>query len=100
MTSRSVGRATACQNAAVESDRVRIKSAGGTDVTFRSRLEQAWDVGLVADITLMDGTECSAVLIAMSSTALILDRWDRSRHAPAGDPFTLELRSVAEVVVP
>jgi len=84
----------------VESDQVRIKSGGWTDVSFRFRLEQAWDVGLVADVTLMDGTECSAVLIAMSSTALILDRWDRSRHAPAGDAFTLELRSVAEVVVP
>ena len=84
----------------MESDRIRIKSAGGTNVTFRSRLEQAWDVGLVADITLIDGTECSAVLIAMSSYALILDRWDRSRRGPSGDPFTLELRSVAEVVVP
>ncbi len=64
--------------------------------------------GFVADITLVDGTECSAVLIAMSSTALIavsstaliLDRWDQSRCAPAGDPFTLELRSLGEVVVP
>lgn len=79
---------------------MRIKSDGDADSTFRSRLEQAWDIGLVADITLTDGTECSAVLIAMSWTALILDRWDRIRQAPAGDPFTLELRSVAEVVVP
>ena len=84
----------------MDSDPVRIKSAGSTDVAFRSRLEQAWEVGFVADITLVDGTECSAVLIAMSSWALILDRWDRSRRTPAGDPFTLELRSVAEVVVP
>lgn len=84
----------------MESDPVRIRSEGGTDVTFRSRLEQAWDVGFVADITLIDGTEFCAVLITMSSDALILDRWDRSCHAPAGDPFTLELRSVAEVVVP
>ncbi len=84
----------------MESDRVRIKFGGGTDVMFRSRLEQAWDVGFVANVTLMDGTEFSAVLIGVSSTALILDRWDRSRHAPAGDPFTLELRSVSEVVVP
>jgi len=84
----------------VESDRVRIKSAGSSHVTFRSRLEQSWDVGFVADITLMDSTECSVVLIAMSSTALILDRWDRSRRAPAGDHFTLESRSVAGVVFP
>jgi hypothetical protein len=84
----------------VESDSIRIKSASGTDATFRSRLEQAWDIGFVADIKLTDGTERSAVLIAMSSTVLILDSWDRSRHAPTGDPFTLELCSVAEVVVP
>ena len=84
----------------MESDQVRIKSGGGTDISFRPRLEQGWEVGLVANLTLMDGTECSAVLIGVSSTALILDRWDRSRHAPAGDPFTLDLGSVAEVVVP
>lgn len=91
------GRATLWHTAGVEPHQIRIKSDGAG--LFRSRLEQAWDVGFVADITLADGTECSAVLIAMSSTALILDHWDRSRRAPAGDPFTLELRSVAEVVV-
>lgn len=79
-------------------NQVRIKA--DADGSFRSRLEQALEVGFVADTTLADGTECSAVLIAMSSTALILDRWDRSRRAPTGDPFTLELRSVAEVIVP
>lgn len=84
----------------MESDPVRIESEGDTDDLFRSRLEQAWDVGFVADITLTDGAEYSAVLIAMSSDALILDRWDRTRHAPTGDPFTLELGSVAVVVVP
>jgi hypothetical protein len=84
----------------VNSDRDRIESAGVSDVTFRTRLEQAWDVGLVADITLMDGTECSALLIEMSSTALILDRWDEFLNAPAGDPFTLEFREVTEVVIP
>jgi hypothetical protein len=84
----------------VESDRIRIEYGGDSDGSFRSRLEQAWDVGFVADITLSDGTQCSAVLIGLSSNALILDRWDPSRHAPAGDPFTLALDSVAEIVVP
>ena len=57
---------------------------------FGPGLRQAWETGFVADITLVDGdTECSAVLIAMSSTALILDRWDGSRRAPAGDPSHL-----------
>ncbi len=96
----SVRRATGCQDAMVESDPVRIKRVNGTDLTFRSRLGHAWDVGFVADITLTDGTECSVVLVAMSSTALILDRWKQSRHGPAGDPLTLDLGSVAEVVVP
>ena len=82
----------------MESDQVRITSTDGSDVPFVSRLEEAWSVGMVADITLTDGAECSAALIAMSSTTLILDHWDRSKHGPAGDPFTLELRLVAEVV--
>jgi hypothetical protein len=92
-----VDRATVWHTAGMEPHHVRIKA--DADGSFRSRLEQAWDVGFVADIALVDGTECSAVLIAISSTALILDRWDRSRRGPAGDPFTLDLRSVAEVVV-
>jgi hypothetical protein len=97
---RQVRRATDCENTEVESDQVRVRSARVDDVTLRSRLEQAWDVGFVADITLTDGTNCSAVLIAMSSTGLILDHWDGFGHAPAGDPFMLELSSIAEVVVP
>jgi hypothetical protein len=83
----------------MESAPVRIKSDGELG-SFRSRLEQTWDVGFVADVALIDGTQCSAVLVAMSSDGLILDRWDRNHRAPAGDPFTLELASIAEVVIP
>ncbi len=71
----------------MESDPVRIKSAGGTDVTFRSRLEQAWEVGFVADITLVDGTECSAVLIAMSSTCADPGPLGSISSRPGGRPL-------------
>jgi hypothetical protein len=61
---------------------------------------QGWDVEGVADITLTDGSQCSGVLIGVSSSASILDRWDDTRRAPAGDPFTLDLAAVAVVVIP
>jgi hypothetical protein len=84
----------------VEADSEQIKAAGRSGESFRDHLERAWDIGFVADITLVDGTEFPAVLIAVSSTALVLDHWDVSLRAPAGDPFTLAMRSIAEVVVP
>lgn len=77
---------------------VHIRSDGDND-EFRRRLERSWVVGFVADISLVDGTEVSAVLIGISSSALILDRWDGVVRAPAGDPFTLEYAVVAEVSV-
>jgi hypothetical protein len=65
-----------------------------------ARIERIWDVGFVADISLKDGTVVSAVLIATSIKTLILDRWDGTTRAPAGDPFTLELAVVTGVTVP
>jgi len=47
-----------------------------------------------------DGTTITATLIGMSSTSPILDRWASFRHQPAGDPFVLELLTIAEIVVP
>lgn len=63
-------------------------------------LQPLCDLGYICDFTLRDGTEASAVLVGISSTALILDRWDDLRHRPAGDPFVLELAAVRRVVVP
>ncbi|HEY2565756.1 MAG TPA: hypothetical protein VGI44_18755 [Acidimicrobiales bacterium] len=83
----------------MESSEVRIKRRGD-DAEFRSELVQNWDPGYVADITLVDGTVVAAVLIGISNSALILDRWDSDSRSPADDPFTLDLMAVAEVVVP
>jgi hypothetical protein len=66
----------ACQDAVVEPYEVRVKAASRSVSTFRPQLEKAWEVGFAADISLADGTDCSAVLITVSSTALILDRCD------------------------
>jgi hypothetical protein len=74
--------------------------ADGDDQELRRRIERLWDVGFVADISLKDGTVVSAVLIATSTETLILDRWDGTTRAPAGDPFPLELAVVTGVTVP
>lgn len=66
---------------------------------FRDTLEQSWEPGFVADIFTIDGQVISAVLIVISRTSLILDRWDCLTGTPAGDPFTLNLRTVSEIVV-
>ena len=42
---------------------------------------QGCDVGVVADITLTDGSQCSGVLIGLSSSASILDRWVDTRSS-------------------
>ena len=78
---------------------VRI-TAGADQERFRRNVERLWDPGYVADILLRDGTTTSAVLIGISKTALILDRWDSSRGQPSGDPFTLAIWLVAEIAIP
>jgi hypothetical protein len=80
-----------------ESDSV-IK-AGSDLVPFIREIQAYCDAGMVADIDLIDGTSTTGVLIGVSSTALILDRWDGQAHRPAGDPFTLALELVAKVVI-
>jgi hypothetical protein len=84
----------------MESECITIRSSGCDAQSFKLRLGEAWDVGMVGDVTLSDGSSCSGVLIGISSTALILDRWDSDTRRPAGDPFTPTLSSVAEVSVP
>jgi hypothetical protein len=66
----------------------------------RSELERLCDDGLVADLILQDGTITSGVLLGISSTSLILDRWDENRHRPAGDPIVIAFSEVTRVVVP
>lgn len=82
----------------MESSEVRIKREGNS-AGFRSDLERDWDPGYVADVALADGVVLSAVLIGISSSALILDRWDSDTRAPTDSPFTVDLAAVTEVVV-
>jgi hypothetical protein len=73
----------------------------GTDLSQLVRdLQPYCDAGMVADVDLIDGTSTTGVLIGVSSSALILDRWDGRARRPAGNPFTLALDMVAEVVIP
>jgi hypothetical protein len=72
----------------------------GADLSDLVReLQPLCDLGLVCDITLRDATEASAVLIGVSSTALVLDHWDDERRRPAGDPYTLPLAAIDRLVV-
>ncbi|HVX20447.1 MAG TPA: hypothetical protein VHB02_03795 [Acidimicrobiales bacterium] len=63
-------------------------------------LQPLCDHGFVCDLILRDGTQVSAVLIGVSSTALIADHWDTDQRRPAGDPFVVDLATVRRVVVP
>ncbi len=59
---------------------------------------QGWDVGVVADITLTDGSQCSGVLIGLSSSASILDRWVDTRRAPGGGSLHSRFGAAVAVV--
>jgi hypothetical protein len=77
-----------------------VIKAESDQTLFIRELQVHCDAGMVADIALIDGTSTTGVLIGVSSTALILDRWDEQARRPAGDPFTLALDLVAKVVIP
>jgi hypothetical protein len=81
-------------------DAVSVVKAGAELSGLIGQLQPFCDSGTVADITLTNGPPTTGVLLGVSSTTLILDRWDERAHRPAGDPFSLDLDSVAEVVIP
>jgi hypothetical protein len=63
-------------------------------------LQRLADLGYVVDLMLQDGTVTSGVLVGVSSTGLILDRWDGEQHCPVGDPIVIDLSEVQRVIVP
>ena len=79
---------------------IRIVSGGPDDLSFRKRIAGEWDVGLVADVITIDGTEIPAVLIGVSADHLILELWSVQNRVPSGEPFTLDLSLVAEIRIP
>lgn len=56
--------------------------------------------GMVVDLILVDHSLVTGVVIGVGSAAATLDRWDRLKHRPAGEPFILDLNSIAFVSVP
>lgn len=67
---------------------------------FIATIRPLCDMSMVCDITHVDGTKWSAMLIGVSSTSLILEGWDSANHEPSGDPYFLDLCSISEVAVP
>jgi hypothetical protein len=84
----------------MQDDSASVIKAGTNLADLVKQLQPFCDAGMVADIDLIDGTRTTGVLIGVSSSALILDRWDEQARRPAGDPFTLALDLVLEVVIP
>jgi hypothetical protein len=60
------------------------------------RLEQI--VGYAVDLRTLDVTTVSGVVIAVSDSVLILEKWDADLHLPAGDLFVIELVAIRVVV--
>ena len=85
---------------ALVQDETPVIIEADTTTDLVRELQPLCDAGCACDLTLHDGTELAAVLVGVSSTALILDRWDSRHQGPAGDPFTVGLAALRRVVVP
>jgi hypothetical protein len=83
----------------VDEDGESIIEAGPNLATLVRELQPFCDAGCVCDFTLRDGTNASAILVGISSTSLIVDRWDAARRQPAGDPYVMPLTTIDRVVV-
>jgi hypothetical protein len=63
-----------------------------------SRLERS--LGMVIDVELCDGDTLCGVLGAVNSDVLILEHWEESTLRPNGDPFTVSVDQVRQIVIP
>jgi hypothetical protein len=77
-----------------------LKPAGTDPHELVRELQPLCDVGMVCDFTLRDASCRSAVLIGVSSTAVIVDGWDEEQRRPAGEPYVLALDTIDRVTVP
>ena len=57
-------------------------------------------VGYVADIDLHDESKISGLILAVSSTSLIIEGWDSVVHATSGDLSTLAIEDVVRISIP
>jgi hypothetical protein len=62
-------------------------------------IQLAGIVGMVIDVERCDRSVVVGVLGAVSSDAVILERWDASAMEPGQDPFTIDLDSIRRIVV-
>jgi hypothetical protein len=56
--------------------------------------------GMVVDLALTDGSKLTGVVLGVSPTAVILDRWGEAEGGPAGDPIVCDLAEIVTVDVP
>jgi|SRR5580704_9617439 hypothetical protein len=56
-------------------------------------------VGYAADIDLHGGTKLCGVIVAVSTTSLIIERWDSVIHATNGELSTVAIDSVARISI-
>jgi hypothetical protein len=67
---------------------------------FIALIQPLCDLGFVVDFVLDDGSCLSGVLLGVSSSALIVDRWDGHAHRPAGEPAVVDLDELVMIRVP
>lgn len=60
-------------------------------------LQPLCDDEVVAEVALIDGTRRMGVLLGVSSSRLVLDRWDPERRDRVGKPFVVDLASIVNV---
>ena len=56
-------------------------------------------VGYAVELKLQNGSAVSAVVVAVSESALILNRWDDREHCPVSDPFVIETSEVQTISI-
>ena len=70
----------------------------GTDGFGMEQLER--HVGYAADIDLEGGTKFCGVIVAVSTTALIIEGWDSTINATNGELSTLASDSILRISIP
>jgi hypothetical protein len=64
----------------------------------QQRLERY--VGYVADMILLDGSQLSGTIVAVSATCLIIECWNSTTHETNGDLSTVAIDTLQRVSIP
>jgi hypothetical protein len=57
-------------------------------------------VGFVVDVQTECGGSLSGVIVAVTSSALVLEGWDRALHQPNGELLPISLDVIKRITVP